>query len=71
MITEEEKQEIRAGSYEYGFEEGMQQGMEKGMEKGMEQERQSTITRLLAFGMLPEEVSKALGIPLEEIAAAK
>ena len=71
MITEEEKQEIRAGSYEYGFEEGMQQGMEKGMEKGMERERQSTISRLLAYGMSPEEIAKALNVTLEEIAAAQ
>ena len=67
MITEEEKQEIRAGSYEYGFEEGMQQGMEKGMEK----ERRSTITRLLSFGMSPDEIAKALNVTREEIAAAQ
>ncbi|MBR4775317.1 MAG: Rpn family recombination-promoting nuclease/putative transposase [Bacteroidales bacterium] len=43
----------------------------KGMEKGMERERQSTISRLLAYGMLPEEIAKALNVTLEEISAAQ
>lgn len=39
--------------------------------KGIEKERQSTISRLLAYGMSPEEIAKALNVTLEEIAAAK
>lgn len=39
--------------------------------KGIEKERQSTISRLLAYGMSPEEIAKALNLTLEEIAAAK
>ena len=41
----------------------------EGVKQGIEQARNSDVTKLLAFGMSPEDISKALEIPLEEIAS--
>ena len=73
MITEEEKQEIRAGSYEYGFEEGMQQGIEQGIAQGQEQGRAEakriTAKNLLSSGVSMDIIVSATGLSEEVIRA--
>ena len=57
MLTEEEKQEIRAGSYEYGFEEGMTK-------------KSSEIAKnLLSSGVAMEIIVSATGLSEEEVKA--
>ena len=41
----------------------------EGVEQGIEQARHSDVVNLLAFGMSPEDISKALKIPLEKVAS--
>ena len=48
-----------------GREKGRKEGREEGREEGLKQ----AISRLLAFGMSPEDISKALGVPISEIRA--
>ncbi len=79
MISEDNKQDYYLGGYDAGMEAGFAEGMEKGMEedmvKGMEEgivkgkieERRSNVNALLAAGVLPETISAALGISLEEL----
>ena len=57
VLTEEEKQEIRAGSYEYGFEEGMTK-------------KSSEIAKnLLSSGVAMEIIVSATGLSEEEVKA--
>ena len=59
------------------FEQDMIQEMDKlaednfakrvAMEKGREQERQILISKLLQFGMTPETIAKATGLPVETV----
>lgn len=71
MISEDTKQDYYLGGYdagmEAGFAEGMEKGMEEGMVKGKIEERRSNVNALLAAGVLPETISAALGISLEEL----
>ena len=73
MITEEEKQEIRAGSYEYGFEEGMQQGMQQGIAQGQEQGKaeanRAIAKNLFSSGVSIDIIVSATGLSEEEIRA--
>ena len=69
MITEEEKQEIRAGSYEYGVEEGMQQGIEQGMERGLKQGLETVARTMLARNMPVGEISSLTGLSEEQVRA--
>ena len=65
MITEEEKQEIRAGSYEYGFEEGMQEGMQQGMKQGLETVAKTMLARNMPVG----EITSLTGLSEDQIRA--
>ena len=79
MISEDTKQDYYLGGYDAGMEAGFAEGMEKGIEKGMEEgmvkgkieERRSNVNALLAAGVLPETISAALGISLEELQRMK
>ena len=59
MITEREEQSIAS----FHKEERKQEGIEL--------ERKKNISNLLTFGMSPEDISKALSIPLETVLAIK
>ena len=65
MVTEREQQSIAA----FYKEEGVQEGIQKGIPEGIQKERRKNVSSLLAFGMSPEEVAKALSLPLEEVLA--
>ena len=50
------------------YERGIQQGMQQGMQQGIQQGRhEGMILGALMSGKTPEEVSKMLNLPLEEI----
>ena len=54
--------------YERGIQQGIQQGMQQGMQQGIQQGRhEGMILGALMSGKTPEEVSKMLNLPLEEI----
>ena len=63
MVTEREEQGIAAFYKEEGFREGMEKGMEKGME--------NSVFNMLDYGMAPEDISKALKLPLETVLSLK
>ena len=52
-----------------GFDAGIEKGRKEGREEGREEGLKQAISRLLAFGMSPEDISKALGVPISEIRA--
>ena len=50
------------------YERGIQQGMQQGIQQGIQQGRhEGMILGALMSGKTPEEVSKMLNLPLEEI----
>lgn len=54
--------------YEKGMRTGEQNGIQKGIQKGIQQGRhEGMILGALMSGKTPEEVSKMLNLPLEEI----
>ena len=54
--------------YERGIRTGEQSGIQKGIQKGIQQGRhEGMILGALMSGKTPEEVSKMLNLPLEEI----
>ena len=59
MVTEREEQGIAA----FYKEEGYREGMEKGME--------NSVFNMLDYGMAPEDISKALKLPLETVLSLK
>ena len=61
MITEDEKRGIAESYREEGFREGKAEGKAE--------TRKDDVRKLLAFGMMPEEIAKALQMPQEEVAA--
>ena len=44
-----------------------EEGIQEGIREGIQKERRKTVSSLIAFGMSPEEVAKALSLPLEEV----
>ena len=53
----------RIAEINYARDEGMQQGMQQGAEQSLVK----NVTGLLNFGMSPEDIAKALDIPLEKV----
>ena len=51
------------------FEEGMEMGMEKGVKMGMDKDVTTMARKMLAFGVAPELIAKASGLPEDEIRA--
>ncbi|WP_340025206.1 histidine kinase [Paenibacillus sp. FSL K6-1096] len=53
--------------YEEGIAEGIEKGKAEGKAEGKEEGQAETIRKLLLHGFAPEEVSKAVDLPLDEI----
>jgi hypothetical protein len=47
--------------------EGLKKGLKQGMEKGVERERRQNIRNMLSFGMTPEQIARALILPLDAV----
>ncbi|MEK4008192.1 Rpn family recombination-promoting nuclease/putative transposase [Paenibacillus sp. FSL H3-0333] len=56
-----------AEGIEQGIEKGIEQGIERGIEQGVEKGQAEIIRKLLLHGFTPEEVSKAVELPVEKI----
>ena len=55
-----------------GFDRGVQQGMQQGMTQGARQTALANARNLLCMNLLtPEQISKAVALPLEEVLALK
>ena len=71
MITDEDIQSIAAAYKEEGlqegFEKGRQEGMKEGMKEGMEKGKIHTAKSFIALGVDLDIISKATGIPMEEL----
>jgi predicted transposase/invertase (TIGR01784 family) len=71
MITDEDIQSIAAAYKEEGlqegFEKGRQEGMKEGMKEGMEKSKIHTAKSFIALGVDLDIISKATGIPMEEL----
>ncbi|MEK3713912.1 Rpn family recombination-promoting nuclease/putative transposase [Paenibacillus sp. FSL R7-0333] len=52
---------------EKGIEQGIERGIEQGIEQGVEKGQAEIIRKLLLHGFTPEEVSKAVELPVEKI----
>ena len=57
---------LEAGRAE-GLEAGRAEGLEAGREEGLIQGRNNAILSLRQFGMSPEDISRALDLPLKEV----
>jgi len=58
-----------ANQIAFARKEGVEEGMEKGVEKGVEKGQRSIISKLLVAGMPPEDISRMLDMPIEEVLA--
>lgn len=65
MVNEYEKYVIG----EYARQEGYKKGKEEGKAEGKAETLKDNVQKLLAFGMAPEDIAKALQMPLEEVVA--
>ncbi|MBP2112136.1 putative transposase/invertase (TIGR01784 family) [Paenibacillus silagei] len=65
-IAEGIEQGIEKG-IEQGIERGIEQGIEQGIQQGVEKGQAEIIRKLLLHGFTPEEVSKAVELPVEKI----
>ena len=57
------------GWVKYAREEGLAEGHAKGKAEGKAETLKDNVQKLLAFGMTPEDIAKALQMPLEEVEA--
>jgi flagellar biosynthesis/type III secretory pathway protein FliH len=62
-----EREEGREEGLEEGLERGRAEGEAKGLERGREEKEGEAVNNLLDFGMMPEEVSRMLKLPLETV----
>jgi DNA-binding NarL/FixJ family response regulator len=60
------KESLEEGRME-GREEGRAEGREEGREEGRMEGREEAVANLLAYGMTPEQISRALKLPLEDV----
>ena len=69
MTWEQEIEEAKQYAREEAREEGLREGREEGREEGLSQGRIETAKNLLDMQMLPEQIAKATGLPLEQVLA--
>ena len=63
------REEAREEGLREGREEGRKEGREEGRAEGLSQGRIETAKNLLDMQMLPEQIAKATGLPLEQVLA--
>ena len=59
----------RIAENNYAREQGLQQGREEGKAEGQAVMLKENVQKLLAFGLPPEDIAKALGLTMEEVLA--
>jgi predicted transposase/invertase (TIGR01784 family) len=69
MIDATKESMIRAESRAEGRAEGITEGIAKGIAKGQREKALEDAKAVLALGHTPEEVAKALGLPLADVKA--
>ncbi|MDR1144367.1 MAG: Rpn family recombination-promoting nuclease/putative transposase [Spirochaetaceae bacterium] len=67
LMTEWKLEEALVVEREEGREEGWEKGREEGREKGREEGLGESVKNLLDFGMSPEQISRALKLPLDVV----
>ena len=71
MTTERDIKNQLAFAHSSGMQQGIEQGMEKGIEQGTEQANKKTAKSLVSLGVNLDIISKATGIPVEELEKLK
>ena len=54
-----------------GLSEGLTEGRREGLTEGRREERANIISRMLAGGMTPEQISDLIALPLAEVLALR
>ena len=54
-----------------GRREGLTEGLREGLTEGRREERANIISRMLAGGMTPEQISDLIALPLVEVLALR
>jgi predicted transposase/invertase (TIGR01784 family) len=67
LLEEYTVEDAMALMREESLEEGREKGLEEGLEKGREEGRGEAVNNLLRYGMTPEQISRALKLPLETV----
>jgi predicted transposase/invertase (TIGR01784 family) len=65
------EKEVILSAWEDGHEEGWGKGHEEGWEGGREEGREEMVVSMLKNGVIPEEISRYTGLPIEKILAIK
>ena len=72
ILTEFDEEVFKQNVREDGYLEGLEEGMAKGVEKGASQKAIEDAENLLKIGVgTPEQISQAIGLPLEQVLKIK